>query len=73
MERRIDSPLLTEHEACEWLRLTDPGGPKDPAGTLRFYRQKRLLRGVRIGRRMRYHVSELERFCVRLMERETNE
>jgi len=54
------SPLLTPQEAAEWLRLTGPDGPKNPEYTLRYYREKGLLRCVQIGRRARYHVRDLE-------------
>ena len=66
------SPILTEAEAIQWLRL-DVDGPKDPAGTLKFYRQSKLLRGVRIGRQFRYPVAELEAFVQRLLERKKDE
>ena len=64
------SPLLTESEAIAWLRLDGPSGPKNPAGTLKYYRDHRLLRAVRISRTMMYPVWELERFLHRLAERE---
>jgi hypothetical protein len=67
--RAIQSPLLTEAEAAAWLRLTEPGGPRCPAGTIKFYRSRGLLRGVRVGRRMLYPRKELERFIDRLLER----
>lgn len=64
------SPLLTASEAAAWLRLTEPGGPVCPEGTLRYYRQRGLLRGCRVGKRMLYHVRELEGLVQRLVERE---
>lgn len=71
MEGRIvPTPLLTEAELIRWLRLDEPGGPKNPSGTIRFYRQRGLLKGVRIGRHLRYPVAEAEAFVQRLVERE---
>lgn len=64
------SPLLTPQEAAQWLRLTEPGGPASPEGTLRYYRQRGLLRGCRIGKRIVYPVRELERLVEKLVERE---
>jgi hypothetical protein len=51
--------ILTEDEAIRYLRL-DENGPKNPKGTLRYYRYKGLLRGVRIGRNLRYPKKELD-------------
>ena len=65
----IISPILTEAEAIRWLRLDGPDGPKDPAGTLRYYRERGLLRAIRVGRRNRYYLPELARFCERLLEK----
>jgi hypothetical protein len=62
------SPVLTEEETIRWLRL-DVNGPKNPAGTLKHYRQAKLLRAVRIGRQWRYSVAELHKFLERLAER----
>lgn len=64
------TPLLTEAEAIRYLRLDEPDGPRDPSGTLRYYRQRGLLRGVRVGRQMRYTRWELEQFLHRLAERD---
>jgi len=64
------SPLLTESELIQWLRLDEPGGPKNPSATIKFYRQRGLLKGVRIGRHLRYPLAEAERFVERLVERE---
>ncbi len=68
MATEIHSPILTEAEAIHWLRL-DVKGPKNPSGTLKFYRDRGLLRGVRIGRQFRYPITELEKFVARLVER----
>ncbi len=65
----LGSPLLTVQEAIRWLRLDEPGGPRDPAQTLKRYRDMGLLRGTRIGRAMRYHISDLERFVAKQSER----
>ena len=53
--------LLTEEEAVKFLRL-DIDGPKDPSATLKHYRDKKLLRGTRIGRKYRYSRLELLKF-----------
>ena len=53
--------LLTEFEAIKYLRL-DIDGPKDPSATLKHYRDKKLLRGTRIGRKYRYSRLELLKF-----------
>jgi len=64
------SPLLTEKEAIRWLRL-DETGVKNPRGSLKRYRELHGLRGMRIGRCMRYPIWELERFVQREFERLT--
>ena len=53
--------VLTESELIELLRL-DEDGPKDPTLTIQYYRDKRLLRGMRIGKRIRYSKQEVIRF-----------
>ena len=60
--------LLTEEEAIRYLRL-DVNGPQNPSGTLKYYRQKGLLRGVRIGRNLRYPRKELDCMIDKLLER----
>ncbi len=65
----IVSPLLTEAEAIHYLRLDEPGGPRHPEATLRYFRQMGLVRGIRISRHIRYPVWELEAFIKRLLER----
>ena len=63
--------VFTEREAIAYLRLTpEDGGPRDPGATLRRYRALGLLRGVRIGRHLRYPRIELDRFIERLLERQ---
>ena len=59
--------LLTPAETIRFLRL-DVDGPADPLQTLRYYRERGLLRGVKVGRRMRYTRKELLRFIDRLSE-----
>ena len=59
--------LLTEEEAIRYLRL-DTTDVKDPSLSLRYYREKGLLRGTKVGRRTRYRRIELERFLERLTE-----
>ncbi len=59
--------LLTEGEAVRYLRL-DEIDIEDPAGTLRYYRKKGLLRATQVGKSVRYRRVELERFLDRLTE-----
>ena len=53
--------LLTEEEAIRFLRL-DEGGTKHPETSLEYYRSEGLLRGTRVGKRLRYLKSELFEF-----------
>lgn len=59
--------LLTEAEAIRYLRL-DVDGPSNPADTLRYYRERGLLNGTQVGRRLRYRRVELDRFLERITE-----
>lgn len=52
--------LLTKEEAIRYLRLDD--GPTKPEDTLRYYREKGLLHGTQVGKRLLYRRVELERF-----------
>ncbi len=54
--------VLVEEEVIAILRLNEPGGPKNPSDTLKYYRDKRLLRGCKIGNVIRYPAAEIERF-----------
>ena len=63
--------LLTAEEAVRYLRL-DVEGPKNPVDTLRYYREKGLLTGVRVGRHMRYRRADLDAFLARLAGEESN-
>jgi len=63
------SPLLTKAEAIAWLRLNEPGGPKNPECTLRRYRELGLLRCTRVGRQGRYHIDDLRDLVDHLRER----
>jgi len=62
-----DEELLTEEEAIRYLRL-DIDGPAKPSLTLRYYREKGLLRATRVGRRLRYRRVELDRLLECLTE-----
>jgi hypothetical protein len=64
------SPILTEAEAIHYLRL-DVEGPKNPRGTLKYYRDHKLLRAARIGRKLRYPIAELDALVARLIGRST--
>ena len=60
--------LLTEDEAIRYLRL-DVDGPQHPRGTLKYYRDKGLLHGIRIGRNLRYPRKELDCMIDKLLEK----
>jgi len=59
--------FLTQEEAIRYLRL-DEVSTEDPAGTLRYYRKKGLLRATQVGRSLRYRRVELERFLEKITE-----
>ena len=60
--------LLTEDEAIRFLRL-DVNGPRNPAGTLKYYRDQGVLRAVRIGRNLRYPRRELDSMVDNLLQK----
>ena len=60
--------LLTEDEAIRYLRL-DVNGPKNPSGTLKYYRDQGVLRAIHIGRNLRYPRKELDRMIERLLSK----
>ena len=60
--------LLTEQEAVWFLRL-DVDGPENPGKTLAYYRNKKLLRATRVGRKLRYRRVELLKLLEKLTER----
>ena len=51
--------VLTGEEAIRYLRL---GASRNPARTLKYYREKGLLRATVVGRHLLYRRVELERF-----------
>ena len=53
--------VLTEEEAIRFLRL-DMNGLKNPANTLRYYRQEGKLKGTRISNRIYYTLKSLREF-----------
>lgn len=55
--------LLTEAEAIRYLRLE---GDRNPVRTLRYYRERGLLRATPVGRHLFYRRVELEAFLGRL-------
>ncbi len=59
--------VLTENDLINLLRLNEDG-PKDPTLTIHYYRDKGLLRGIRIGKRIRYTKQEVLNF----LEKQTN-
>jgi hypothetical protein len=69
---RTDWPaVMTAEEAIAYLRLDLES--TDPMGTLRYWRERGLLRGVKISRSIRYTRRALDEFLERLEERETRE
>ena len=68
---RLCPEVLTADEAIRYLRL-DVDGPRKPKLTLRYYREKGLLHGVKVGRRLRYRRVELDRFLGDLTEDSRN-
>ena len=53
--------VLTSEELVHFLRL-DVNGPRSPENTLEYYREKKLLRGVKIGQHMRYYLPDVIEF-----------
>ena len=53
--------VLTASEAIELLRLDG----KNPERTLKFWRDEGDLRGIRLGRKVRYRLVDIERFLAR--------
>lgn len=51
--------LLTEAEAIRYLRLE---ADNNPSRTLKYYREKGLLRATTVGRHLLYRRVELDRF-----------
>lgn len=51
--------VLTEEEATRYLRLD---GDRNPARTLKYYREKGVLRATHVGRHLLYLRAELDRF-----------
>ena len=59
--------VLTENDLIKLLRLNEDG-PKDPTLTIHYYRDKGLLRGIRIGKRIRYTKQEVLNFLQKQTE-----
>ena len=57
--------LLTEAEAIRYLRL-DIDGPARPENTLRYYREKKKLKGTQIGKRIFYTRKALGEFLEKM-------
>ena len=57
--------LLTEAEAIRYLRL-DIDGPAKPENTLRYYREKKKLKGTQIGKRVLYTRKALDEFLEKM-------
>ncbi|MHA2065840.1 MAG: hypothetical protein ACXABY_15825 [Candidatus Thorarchaeota archaeon] len=71
-EGQVVPDLLTEQEAIHFLRL-DVDGPKDPAATLKHYRDKGLLRPTRVGQCNKYLKTELLKFLHLLTDRKNGD
>lgn len=54
-------PLLTTEELIHLLRL-DVNGPKNPKFTLEYYRERGLLRGIQVGKHLRYSILDIVEF-----------
>ena len=55
--------VMTELELVRFLRLDEEGrDPSKARNSIQHYREKRLLRGCRIGRNVRYTLAEVLRF-----------
>ena len=52
--------LLTEAEAAQYLRIDNQTAK--PTRTLRYYRERKKLKGTRIGKNLLYSRRELDRF-----------
>ena len=53
--------VMTQEEAIRFLRL-DEADLKNPASTLQYYRDKGDLKGIRIGKSIRYTKEDLLNF-----------
>lgn len=60
--------VLTEEEVIKLLRLDDDGTKKS-VHTLKYYRDKNLLKGTQIGKKIRYVKQEILNFLVVQTER----
>jgi len=59
--------ILTEDETLRFLRM-DNIDIKHPRETLRYYRKKYGLKGVQIGKALRFTIGELRKLVKRLMD-----
>lgn len=59
--------MLTTDELIRFLRISETQ-TRFPESTIRYYREKGLLRGVQVGRAVRYPLTEVLRFLDRLQE-----
>ena len=60
--------VLSEEEVIQFLRL-DADGTNKAAYTLKYYREKNLLRGTQIGKKIRYVKQEVLNFLAKQTER----
>ena len=60
--------VLSEEEVIKLLRLDEDGTDKS-ANTLKYYREKNLLRATQIGKKLRYIKQEVLNFLALLTER----
>jgi hypothetical protein len=59
--------VMTKEEVIKFLRL-DADGVATPIMTLKYYREKNLLRGTQIGKNLRYTKQEVLYFLMRQTE-----
>ena len=59
--------VLTSTDLISLLRLDDQG-PKNAEATLKYYRDRHLLKGIRLGKKIRYTLPEVLEF----LEKQTN-
>ena len=60
--------VLNDEELIQLLRL-DEQGPHNARTTLKYYRDKGLLKGIRLGKKIRYTRDEVLKFLEKQTER----
>ena len=59
--------VLTSNDLINLLRLDDQG-PKNGEATLKYYRDRGLLKGIRLGKKIRYTLPDVLVFLEKQME-----